>query len=113
MWMAPKEALHRLGDAIAEDPRPVERMVTNAPVQGRFGGLGEEAMLKRVPRGCAPDHQAARWLRLQSFTLGRELRDAQAMGARLPALLEADFRLIVPLVGWINGVLGLKPATQR
>ena len=113
MWMPPKEALHNLRDAIAEDPRPFERMVTNAPVQRRFGGLDDEAMLKRVPRGYAPDHPAARWLRLQSFTLGRELRDAQAVGARLPALLEADFRLIVPLVRWINGVLGLKPAERR
>ncbi len=59
------------------------------------------------------DHPAARWLRLQSFTLGRELRDAQALGARLPALLAADFRLIVPLVRWINDVLGLQAAERR
>jgi len=70
-------------------------------------------MLKRVPRGYAPDHAAARWLRFQSFTLGRELRDAQVLGARLPALLDGDFRPIVPLVRWINGVLGLKPAERR
>jgi len=44
---------------------------------------------------------------------GRELRDTQATSARLPALLEADFRLILPLVRWINGVLGLKPAERR
>ncbi|HXI33931.1 MAG TPA: DUF2461 family protein, partial [Gemmatimonadales bacterium] len=98
---------------IAADPRPFERMVTNASVKRRFGRLDEDATLKRVPRGYAPDHPAAHWLRLQSFTLGRELRDTQATSARLPALLEADFRLILPLVRWINGVLGLKPATQR
>jgi uncharacterized protein (DUF2461 family) len=43
----------------------------------------------------------------------RALTDAQAVSARLPALLEADFRLIVPLVRWINGVLGLKAAVRR
>jgi uncharacterized protein (DUF2461 family) len=88
-------------------------MVTTAAVKRRFGGLDEEATLKRVPRGYAPDHPAAPWLRLQSFTLGRELRDAQTTSARLPALLEADFRLMLPLVRWINGVLGLKPAERR
>src|SRR5260370_28398366 len=107
MWMPPKEALHNLRDAIAEDPRPFERMVTNAPVKRRFGGLDEEAMLKRVPRGYAPEHPAARWLRLQSLTLGRELQDAQAIGARVPAPLRADFRLNVPPAPRINRVLGL------
>jgi len=69
-------------------------------------------MLTRVPRGYAADHPAARWLRFQSFTLGRALTDAQAVSTRLPALLEADFRLMVPLVRWTNGVQGLK-ATER
>ena len=79
----------------------------------RFGGLSDEAMLKRVPRGYAPDHPAAEWLKFQSFVMGRELTDAQAVSARLPALLEADFRLLVPLVRWINGVLGLREAKAR
>lgn len=113
MWMPPREALQNLRDAIADDPRAFERIVTSPRVQRRFGGLSEEEMLRRVPRGYAPDHPAARWLRLQSFTLGRELRDAQVLGGRLPALLEADYRLITPLVRWINGVLGLQPAERR
>lgn len=113
MWMPPREALHNLRDAIAEDPRPFERMVKDRRVTRRFGGLSEEEMLTRVPRGYAPDHPAARWLRFQSFTLGRPLTDAQALSARLPDLLEADFRLMLPLVRWINGVLGLKAAARR
>jgi uncharacterized protein (TIGR02453 family) len=113
MWMPPRETLARLRDAIAEDPRRFQRIVSDRRVTRRFGGLDEDATLTRVPRGYAADHPAARWLRFQSFTLGRELTDAQAVNARLPALLEADFRLIVPLVRWINGVLGLKAAEQR
>jgi uncharacterized protein (TIGR02453 family) len=108
MWMPPREALVRLRDAIAEDPRRFARIAGDPRLVRRFGGLSDEAMLKRVPRGFAPDHPAARWLRYQSFVTGRELSDAQVVSARLPALLEADFRLIVPLVRWINGVLGLK-----
>lgn len=113
MWMPPREALGKLRDAVAEDPRRLERIVTDARVRRRFGGLDEEAMLKRVPRGYPPDHPGARWLRFQSFTLGRALTDQQATSARLPALLEADFALLVPLVRWINGTLGLKPAERR
>jgi uncharacterized protein (DUF2461 family) len=75
--------------------------------------LDEEAMLRRVPRGFAPDHPAARWLKFQSFVTGRSLTDAQAVSPKLPALLEADFRLMVPLVRWINQGLGLRAAERR
>lgn len=113
MWMPPREALARLRDRIAEDPKRFARIATDARVKRRFGGLSEEAMLRRMPRGFSPNHPAARWLRFQSFVMGRELSDAQAVSGRLPALLEADFRLMVPLVRWINGALGLKAADRR
>jgi hypothetical protein len=32
-----------------------------------------------VPRGYPQDHPAAGWLRYQSFTLGRQLTDAQVI----------------------------------
>jgi len=113
MWMPPREALLKLRDAIAEDPKRFARIATDRRLVRRFGGLSEEAVLRRVPRGFAPDHPAARWLKFQSFVTGRALTDAQAVSARLPTLLEADFRLMVPLVRWINGVLGLRAAERR
>ena len=113
MWMPPRNALTRLRDAIAEKPKQFEKLVTDRRVARRFGGLSDEAMLRRVPRGYAADHPGARWLRFQSFVVGRMLSDSQAVSPRLPALLEADFRLMVPLVRWINGVLGLEMAERR
>jgi len=113
MWMPPREALVTLRDAIAEDAKGFERLASDRRVQRRFGGLDEEAVLRRVPRGFAPDHPAARWLKFQSFVMGRALSDAQAVSARLPTLLEADFRLMLPLVRWINGVVGLRAAQRR
>jgi uncharacterized protein (TIGR02453 family) len=113
MWMPPREALINLRDAIAEKPKAFERLVADKRVVRRFGGLDDEAKLTRVPRGYAADHPAGEWLRLQSFTFGRMLTDAQAISPRLPALLEADFQVIVPLVRWINGVLGLQAADRR
>ena len=66
-----------------------------------------------MPRGFAEDHPAARWLRYQSFTIGRELGDQQVLGPKLPKLLEDDFALMMPLVRWLNRALGLKPAKER
>ncbi len=113
MWMPQKLALDRIRDAIAEDPEGFARIATDRRLVRRFGGLDDEAMLKRVPRGYPPDHPAASWLRHQSFITGRALTDAQATSPKLPALLAADFALIVPLVRWINAALGLKPAVRR
>jgi len=62
MWMPPREALVKLRDAIAGDPKGFAKIATDGRVKRRFGGLDEEAMLRRVPRGFAPDHPAGRWL---------------------------------------------------
>lgn len=113
IWMPPREALLRLREAIAEGPGVFARLVTSPAVRRRLGGLDEEAVLKRVPRGFPPDHPAARWLRYRSFTLGRAYTDAQAVSSRLPALLESDFALMLPLVRWLNGAMGLRPAERR
>jgi uncharacterized protein (TIGR02453 family) len=113
IWMPPRPALNKIRDAIAEDPRGFARVVENPRAQRRFGGLDDESMLKRMPRGFADDHPAAKWLKYQSFTIGRELRDTQVVGQGLAKLLEGDFTLMLPLVRSLNRALGLRPATSR
>jgi len=113
IWMPPREALGRIRDAMAAKPAVFTRIVTAPATVRRFGALDEEAVLTRVPRGYAPDHPAAQWLRYQSFTFGRMLTDAQVTSARLPALVAEDFAGMLPLVRWLNGALGLKPAARR
>jgi uncharacterized protein (TIGR02453 family) len=112
-WMPPRPALRRFRAAIAEDPRGFERIALAPGLRRRFGGLSGEEMLKRAPRGYPEDHPAVRWLRYQSFTMGRPLSDAQVTGARLVPILEADYRALLPLVRWLNGALGLEPARGR
>ena len=82
-------------------------------IQPRFGGLDDEAMLKRMPRGYAEDHPAAKWLRYQSFTSGRTLTDAQVTSASLAQLLASEFKTLLPLVRWLNGALGFQPVSRR
>jgi uncharacterized protein (TIGR02453 family) len=113
IWMPARPTLSRLREAIAEGWQRFERVVRDPTFRRRFGGLDDEAMLKRMPRGFPESHPAARWLRYQSYTAGRVLSDAQATGARLPGLLETDFARLLPLVRWLNGALGLKAARQR
>ena len=113
LWMPPRPALLRLRAAIAADPKGFGKIVLAPALRRRLRGLSEESMLKRVPRGYDEAHPAARWLRFQSFTVGRPVPDAEATGARLTAALGKDFALMLPLVRWLNGVLGLKAAGPR
>ena len=113
IWMPPRDALIRLRDAIAERPAALARTVEAPAVASRFGGLDEDAMLQRVPRGYAPDHRAATWLKRRSFTLGRAFTDRDVVSPRLVDLLADDFALMLPLVRWLNSALGLKPAKRR
>ena len=96
---------------VKESPRPFSEF------QPQLYNLGLEAsqeeMLKRMPRGYADDHPAAPWLRYQSFTVGRALKDDQVTGPRLAQVLEKDFRAMLPLVRWLNTALGLRAAAAR
>jgi uncharacterized protein (TIGR02453 family) len=108
MWMPPRPLLNKLRDAIAEDPTGFDRMAKG--LTKRFGELDDESALKRMPRGFAEDHPAAKWLRYQSFVTGRQLADAEVTNAKLPATLAKDFEGLLPLVRWINRALGLPTA---
>ena len=63
--------------------------------------------LKRIPRGFDENHPAAKWLKLQSFTSGRSLTDADVTRAKLGSLLAREYQALMPLVRWINGAFGL------
>ncbi|HUQ79938.1 MAG TPA: DUF2461 domain-containing protein [Gemmatimonadaceae bacterium] len=104
LWMPPRPQLNKLRDAIAKDPAGFAKMAKG--LEKRFDGLSDEAMLTRMPRGFAEDHPAAKWLRYQSFTSGRMLKDADVTSSNLPTLLARDFAGLVPLVRWLNSALG-------
>ncbi|NUO40245.1 MAG: DUF2461 domain-containing protein [Gemmatimonadaceae bacterium] len=112
IWMPPRPTLARIRDRIAEDPASLAR-VLRAPTLRRYGGLAEEAMLTRMPRGYDVDHPAATLLRHQSFTVGRELTERELFSPRLPDLLARDYARILPLVRWLNGALGLRALARR
>lgn len=104
LWMPPRPQLNKLRDAIVENPARFDQVARG--LTRRFGGLDDEHLLKRMPRGYADDQPGAQWLRYKSFTAGRRLTDAQATAAALPSLLEKEFTAMLPLVRWVNGALG-------
>ena len=113
VWMPPMPALKKLRVALEVGHEEFAAIVGARPFRDAFGALDTEAMLVRVPRGIAPDHPAAAWLRYKSFTAGRKLTHAEATSASLPDLLEASFATLVPFVRWLNAALGFRAAARR
>ena len=113
LWMPARPALDAIRDAIAGDPDGFETIVTDARFRRRFGGLEDDAILKRMPRGYGEDHPAARWLRHRSFIGYRPLRESEVLGPRLPAALERQFTALLPLVRWLNAAIGYAKAERR
>ncbi len=113
IWMPARPALRRIREAIAGQPTALTRLTTAPGFRRRFDGLNTEAKLQRVPRGFAPDHPAAEWLKLQSFTASAPIERSVVTSPRLVDRLCRDFELLVPLVRWLNRTLGYHPATTR
>jgi len=105
VWMPPRPQLNRIRDSIAEKPDPFLAVARRLPK--RFGGIHEYSLLKRMPRGYDENHPAAKWIKLQSFTSGRSLTDADVTSPKLAALLAREYAALLPLVRWINDTFGL------
>ena len=113
IWMPARPALLRIREAVAAQPTALARLTSEPGFRRRFDGLSEEAKLGRVPRDFASDHPAAEWLKLQSFTARASIEPGVVTSARLVDRLCRDFELLVPLVRWLNRVLGYQPAKAR
>jgi len=113
IWMPPRGQLGKIRDALADDPKGFATVVEAQAVKRRYGKLEDESMLTRLPRGYEPGHPAEKWLRYQSFTMGRALTEREVLGGKLPQILERDYKALLPLVRWLNSALGYKPAKSR
>jgi uncharacterized protein (TIGR02453 family) len=113
IWMPPRATLQRIRTRIDEEHASLAAVLRQPELRRRFGGLAEEAMLTRMPRGFAADHPAATLLRHRSFTVGRALAERELFSPRLPELLVTDYARILPLVRWLNAALGLRVLARR
>ncbi|MDQ2664503.1 MAG: DUF2461 domain-containing protein [Gemmatimonadota bacterium] len=113
IWMPPRNALQKIRESIDEDPESLRALLATATIKRQFGGLAEETMLTRMPRGYEDSHPAASLLRHRSFTLGRALALKDLERARLPDVLAREYGKLLPLVRWINHALGLRMLARR
>ena len=113
MWLPPSATLERVRRTLIDDVAGFERAAASRAFVARYGGLTDEAMLTRPPRGFESDGPAARWLRYRSFMASRPIPDDDMRSAALPDLLTDDLAALAPLVRWLNAALGYRAADRR
>ena len=113
IWMPPAAALKTLREAIADDHEELRSILRQPAFKRAFGALSDEAVLKRTPRAFDPEHPAADLLRYKSFTVSRELSEADMSNAKLPDMIAKQYATMLPFVRWLNRVLGLPAHSRR
>jgi uncharacterized protein (TIGR02453 family) len=112
IYMPSSSQLHLLREHIAQHHKRLARLVA-APAYTRAFGSLEGDRLQRVPRGFAPDHPAADWLKYRQFLAFRERPAEFALSPGFYRTLVTSWRALAPLIAFLNEplVAGLKSGT--
>ena len=92
--------LHRIRQHIAGNLDSFLTLV-ESPAIRRIGGV-TGSVLKRVPRGFAPAHEAADYLRLKQYLAGEMLPPELALSPRFYSSLVRRFSSLVPFIRFLN-----------
>jgi uncharacterized protein (TIGR02453 family) len=101
MYAPQTSQLQAVREHIAGNHRRLRSIVESAAFKRTIGAL-EGEQLHRVPRGFPKDHAASDLLRYRQFLAGRELAPAVATTARFYPSLVDTFRVVVPLIRFLN-----------
>ena len=93
--------LYRLREHVAMNVMRL-RAIVDAPAFRRSFGAVSGQRLQRVPRGFAPDHPAAEYLRLKQFLAGCERPPSFATGPRFYGALIKLFERMSPFIRFLN-----------
>lgn len=101
LYDPPTPLLQKVREHIVGNHRRMRSIVESAAFKRIIGQLDGQK-LQRVPRGFDPDHPAAEYLRHRQFLAGRELPPAIASTPKFYPTLIESFKVIVPIVRFLN-----------
>jgi uncharacterized protein (TIGR02453 family) len=101
MYAPDTSQLQAVREHIAANVRHL-RTIVESPGFRRAVGRLEGERLQRVPRGFAPDHEAAEYLKYRQFLAGREFPATLATSARFYPGVVTVFQQVAPLTRFLN-----------
>lgn len=104
MYAPQTTQLHLVREHIASHFTRFRAIVESRAFKRQIGRI-EGQRLQRVPRGFSPDHPGAEYLKFRQFLAGREYPASLAVSPRFYAELLKVFKMIAPLVRFLNAPL--------
>ena len=101
------QQLYRLRQHIASHAEELHEIVTHSDFQKQFGKIQGER-LKRVPRGFAPEHPAAAYLKYKQLLAGVQQPTSFATNPRFYSSVLRLFKRLAPMIHFINQPLVVK-----
>ncbi len=99
--MCTSQQLDRIRTAIDRNPRKLRSILFASTFKRTFGGLADDDVLKRPPRGYAADHPAIDLLKLKRFAAWTEVK--QKTGDWVPQAATMA-KILFPLISYLRQV---------
>ena len=93
-------------NAIAADPKALQKIEKAATFRKYFEGITAHESLKTAPKGFDPEHPAIGYLRLKGYTVHHQVSDADVNDEKFPAYAVRVFKAMTPLIEFLRGATG-------
>ena len=104
LWQPEPALLKKVRQEIDYNFEEFQTILKGKPFRKHFAKLEGES-LKNLPQGYAPDNPAADYLRMKSFTVGREFSNKDVTSKGFLSISTDVFRAMEPLVNFLNRAL--------
>lgn len=102
IWMPDGPALKAIRQEIDYNWAEFQKIIGKASFKKMFGDLDESMKLKTLPKGYDADNPAIEYLKLKSFTVGRQLEDKDLHEKNAVKLVLDSIKEMKPLVDFLN-----------
>ena len=107
IWKPDNNALDKIRNRIAENPKQWSRVIKNPAFSNYFGKLQGES-LKRPPRGFGPGNPNIDDLKRKSFIASRHVKPQSALTPAFIKEVEKAFTTAMPLMHFITSALEIR-----
>lgn len=102
IWMPDGPALKAIRQEIDYNWAEFQKIIGKASFKKMFGDLDESMKLKKLPKGYDAENPAIEYLKLKSFTVGRQLEDKDLHEKNAVKLVLDSIKEMKPLVDFLN-----------
>ncbi len=103
LYMPDNNQLKLLRDSIVNRPEDFEDVIYDEKLVKTFGNLDSDMKLKRAPQGYDENSPMIEYLKLKSFSVGKEF-NVGAVKGDLADFVAKHFEIMYPIVKWVNKV---------